>query len=599
MVERDYRVRIEKSVEFANGTVEIKENNKIVVKDPVGLGNYPTITPCEFVEFYVNDIRVTNTVVVSEEDIIEVIPYKSKNSFDFSVDISEDKMKAILSFHKDIATSYKLVIQEPVQHMRLKVELSEESKGENEDQINKELLKQIINRLDELGITFGIKHNKLKTLVKETKIENEVIAEGLQGKEGQDANIKYLFYEDINNKHFSIKQNGRIDYRERKNLLSVDPGTVLAVKYPAINGKPGINIFGEKIKGRDVRDIKLEVGKGVKKYDNDTKAVAINAGRPILRKNGTIEVAPLYIHYGDVDMKFGNLNFDGDVLVKGNVNEGMKVTNKGYADINGNVNGGTIRALENVFCKNVIKGKIEAGGSSAIYSSLYMNLTRLLEDLTEIRLNTKNINTAHSKTDINQLLREHILLKQNSFRKMIKEILSITESKDVSESLKSTVDNLKHDFLMMGKLTFDYNLYSQFVEELNIAVKEVKEGVENKGNVEAYYTQNSEIETSGSVYIKGNGCFNTIIRSGGDVYINGEPGVFKGGEITAGGKVLIREAGSSMGAYTSIKVPFEGQIKLLKVHPNVHIMVGRQSYKFSDDDLNVWCRVKGGRLEIR
>ena len=32
-------------------------------------------------------------------------------------------------------------------------------------------------------------------------------------------------------------------------------------------------------------------------------------------------------------MKFGNLNFDGDVQVLGNVNEGMKVVNKGYADI--------------------------------------------------------------------------------------------------------------------------------------------------------------------------------------------------------------------------------------------------------------------------
>ncbi|MBC7105269.1 MAG: hypothetical protein H5T97_04965, partial [Firmicutes bacterium] len=63
-------------------------------------------------------------------------------------------------------------------------------------------------------------------------------------------------------------------------------------------------------------------------------------------------------------------------------------------------------------------------------------------------------------------------------------------------------------------------------------------------------------------------------RAGGDVDING---VFRGGEIVAGGRVTVREAGSELGARTAIRVPDGQTIKVGKAYENVLLQVGGRS----------------------
>ena len=204
VINDNYKVKIEKYTENIDGTVEVRENNEIIVKDPVGLGDYPTITPCEGIEVYVNGVIVENTIVVSEKDTIEVIPFECKNSFDFTVNIAKDKMKALLSFCKNPSSTYKIIPQEPSRHIKLKAKLLEQYQDSDERRCAKGLFKEILTKLNELGINYGVNYEKISELIHKKEVVDEVIAEGKKGAEGKNAEIKYLFQENINNKQYHI-----------------------------------------------------------------------------------------------------------------------------------------------------------------------------------------------------------------------------------------------------------------------------------------------------------------------------------------------------------------------------------------------------------
>ena len=103
-------------------------------------------------------------------------------------------------------------------------------------------------------------------------------------------------------------------------------------------------------------------------------------------------------------------------------------------------------------------------------------------------------------------------------------------------------------------------------------------------------------EATGKVLVTGQGCFNTDIRAGGSVDVNG---VFRGGEIVAGGPVSVREAGSELGARTTIRVP-EGQIiKIGKAYENVLLQIGGRSTLLSRLYLALEAKLdQQGRLNV-
>lgn len=94
----------------------------------------------------------------------------------------------------------------------------------------------------------------------------------------------------------------------------------------------------------------------------------------------------------------------------------------------------------------------------------------------------------------------------------------------------------------------------------------------------------------------GQGCFNTDIRAGGNVDING---VFRGGEIVAGGRVSIGEAGSELGARTTIRVPEDRTIKIGKAYENVLLQIGGRSTLLSRLYLALEAKLdQEGRLNV-
>ena len=121
----------------------------------------------------------------------------------------------------------------------------------------------------------------------------------------------------------TIREDGTIDFRERGGIPQVKQGDVLAVKKNIVQGKAGKNIFNDLI--RPPEDIRLKAGKGAYLSEDRLQVIAAVSGHPKISRDGVIFVYQSYVIQGDVDFETGNIDYQGDVIIKGCVQNGFKV----------------------------------------------------------------------------------------------------------------------------------------------------------------------------------------------------------------------------------------------------------------------------------
>ncbi|HEY9857090.1 MAG TPA: FapA family protein, partial [Stenomitos sp.] len=122
---------------------------------------------------------------------------------------------------------------------------------------------------------------------------------------------------------------------------------LLARKTLPTQGHPGRAVNGESIPPVPGKDVHLLAGRNVELSANKLEAYALVMGVPKLVKN-RVAVLPVF-QVNDVDFSVGNINFQGSVLIRGNVNPGFSVKATEDVSVEGNVenavieSGGSIR----------------------------------------------------------------------------------------------------------------------------------------------------------------------------------------------------------------------------------------------------------------
>ncbi|HWQ62170.1 MAG TPA: FapA family protein, partial [Negativicutes bacterium] len=155
---------------------------------------------------------------------------------------------------------------------------------------------------------------------------------------GTDATISYAY--DMNTKGRPVElEDGRVDFKDLNLFTVVAEGDVLAEKLPPTQGTPGVDVLGQPIFPKQGKDIPLPLGKNV--YADENKIRAGIAGQLQLQNN-KLHVSPVIEIKGDVDLSTGNVEFVGNVVVRGSVQSGFTVKADGNVEIYGSVSGGTV-----------------------------------------------------------------------------------------------------------------------------------------------------------------------------------------------------------------------------------------------------------------
>lgn len=187
-------------------------------------------------------------------------------------------------------------------------------------------VKDVLALLREKQIVYGILDDDgIQIWISSSSFaEKIVIAQGEKPVYGQDGKIEYHFMTDFTNPG-KINEDGTIDFRERGNIPYALKGTLLAEKTPPKEGRAGITVTGAPITVEEAVDPVFLAGSGAELSEDKLSIRAVLDGQPHRDALGMISINPDLIIPGDVDFETGNIDFKGNIIVKGMVKEGFSV----------------------------------------------------------------------------------------------------------------------------------------------------------------------------------------------------------------------------------------------------------------------------------
>ncbi|PLR97253.1 DUF342 domain-containing protein [Bacillus sp. T33-2] len=219
---------------------------------------------------------------------------------------------------------------------------------------------ELLALLKEKEIVYGIRTEVLDGISKDSaSVEYPVtIAEGLLPVNGEDAYLRNEM------RDIGKASGGKINFRNVLDIASVKQGQLLASVVPAGNGVDGIDVCGRTIKARDGKPLAVKPGANV--VFTEGKFFAANDGQLSISRT-RISVNPVFEVPGDLDLKTGNIDFIGNIVIRGNVPGGYQLKAGGDIRIFGVVEASHIEAQGDILIEGGIagglKGSINAGGN--------------------------------------------------------------------------------------------------------------------------------------------------------------------------------------------------------------------------------------------
>jgi len=213
----------------------------------------------------------------------------------------------------------------------------------------------IVSEMVKSGVKYGVAEGTITEFLNNRQYEESlVIAEATRQVEGSDAIITYFFNTDLTQKP-KVNEDGSVDFHHLDVISSVSAGDLLAELTPAVQGKPGIDVCGALLRPVKVKQRILRVGKNIKLSEDGLKAYSEVNGHATL-EGEQIFVSNMYEVPANVDTSTGDIEYEGNVLVHGNVLAGFSISAKGDIVVEGVVEGAVLTAGGHIILKRGIQG---------------------------------------------------------------------------------------------------------------------------------------------------------------------------------------------------------------------------------------------------
>lgn len=225
--------------------------------------------------------------------------------------------------------------------------------------------KDILRDLKNEGIVYGIDQLEVDNLISGKTIQGPVvIARGKPAVQGEDGYYEFFFRTDIDHSP-KVQADGSVDYRNVDWFEQVKRQQKIAYYHAAGAGEVGYSVTGKRIAAKRGREQSRLRGKGFLLLPDQKTYVSIMDGRIELTDHN-IEISKM-VEFPEVTLATGNIRFDGNVYVKGNVGDGTAITAGGDVVVDGFVESAVITAGGNVILRKGMNasgnGSITAGGS--------------------------------------------------------------------------------------------------------------------------------------------------------------------------------------------------------------------------------------------
>jgi len=176
---------------------------------------------------------------------------------------------------------------------------------------------------------------------------------------------------------------GKVDMLDLGDLITVKAGQAIMKLVPATTGCNGFNVLGKEIAAIPGNELVFDCGDGTAISEDDVNIlVATKSGVP-LRKPCGMQVDDALTLKG-VNVTTGHIDFDGSILITGDVTPGMKVSATGNIIVSGFVELGELKAGGDIAVAKGIIGRQQEGKHLACYLQAAGKVTSKFAQFVEI-----------------------------------------------------------------------------------------------------------------------------------------------------------------------------------------------------------------------
>lgn len=537
---------------------------------------YPIIFPKNGVELRLNGEAIQQRTILLPSDTVECVALTENYSAMFIIRIDNEYMTATAK----VTPGKKIVrtLEDTSWQEVLILDVSEVV-----EKYNDLTTQDFIDELQAMDIKEGLCMEGIDRATKTLEETDVVVARGTPIIPSEDAWL------DVPAQHKRAWEDeyGRVDFREHNLIPTVKTGQLIATYIPPVQGKSGVNVFGDSQPVKPPKDVVLRPGKQVNCFQN--KLYAKIDGRPLIEWRGKlvkVDVNPEYRHATDVNLECGNIHFEGDVWIGGGVHPSMFVAATGNIAIMKNCTKASIRGTKSV----VVKGSIFS--STVTVGIQEKVIAMMVKDLKELLTYLKNIESA--LVQVFTLRGENSEEVQPFILKQVIQLLLEQKYGDFTQLNKSYIQMVKNHSQRLEKewLELSDRLYLLFVDPLreerttiqylrklidkaDSLLQVYSEEVRPESILQAAFAMNSILYSNGNIHIQSKGVYNSSVTALQDIFITG---VCRGGEIIGGRHIEIDETGSKAGVRTHIHTS-DGVIRIGKAYPGTTIQIGNRRYE--------------------
>lgn len=376
---------------------------------------------------------------------------------------------------------------------------------------------KLLEILSGQGIKKGIRMETVEQIAKGEATEAAMlIAEGKKPSKGKDGWYDFFFRTNVEKKPRVLKD-GSVDYKNVEWFEIVHSGQKLAYYNPAQEGEEGYTVQGVPIPASKGAEKGILIGKGFQLEADQRTYTATEDGMISLDGNRMEVVKSLVLD--DVTTATGNVKFNGNVYIRGNVGKGTAVIASDDVVIDGYVEAATIQSGGTVVLKKGMNGagsgeitadkgvmskffeavKVKTGGdiqverslNSQLYAEGIVSCSAVIVGGTAYAkggFQTRNVgNQAGLKTVLRMGVDEKILRENKQLYTTIREIeqgLQVLENSR-EEMEKKYPPEVRNNMKMYIKVESAIFRSNQQLEKLMEKKKEIEKSVREMNEAEA------------------------------------------------------------------------------------------------------------------
>lgn len=205
-------------------------------------------------------------------------------------------------------------------------------------------------------IKIGIIQQNLEKIVDQRLFDCEIlVAQGTDPEDGKNGYFEYLFETNLSQKPI-VKEDGTVDYKNIKMIELVEVEQEIAIYHAATAGQNGYNLAAQFQLAKHGTDLPPLKGTGFEQMEDGVTYRATVGGK-ITEMNNRVNIFPVHELFGDVDLSTGNIEFNGDVIIHGNVKEGMSIKATGTVTVDKVVESAYIEGRKGIILRGGVLGK--------------------------------------------------------------------------------------------------------------------------------------------------------------------------------------------------------------------------------------------------